>query len=315
MKVTILIPAHNEAERISETLAGLCTMLEQIDPLDNPTCGIWVIDDHSTDQTGAVVRGFIDALSLPSQEQSSHRSCSQDRYTAQIPHNDRPYSKGRNTPLITLISLDDQNAETNPQSKHINQCHSQPRGKGQALNYALKALPSDTVSDVYLIVDADLGRSAGELAALVREVAHNHVDMAIGAFKQRSTQAGGFGFVKRKALNGIQRLSGKPVSFLSPLSGQRAFSPQAFFKLTPFEDGFGVEIALTIKALWLNLTVTEVPLNLSHRYTTNDLAGIFHRLKQYVDVARTLSRLKRTHNTFMEAADKEPFLPNRTPRQ
>ena len=59
----------------------------------------------------------------------------------------------------------------------------------------------------------------------------------------------------------------------------------------PIASGYGVEVALTIKALQAGLRVLEVPTTMTHRHTGRDVSGFLHRGRQFVDIAVTLATL------------------------
>src|SRR5690625_5500816 len=99
--------------------------------------------------------------------------------------------------------------------------------------------------------------------------------------------AGGRGYVVGLARRGIQTATG--WSPTQPLSGMRCITREAFEFALPLARGWGVETGLTIDLLRGGFTVREVPCELQHRPTGNDLAGQIHRAKQYRDVALALS--------------------------
>ncbi len=154
-------------------------------------------------------------------------------------------------------------------------------GKGVALNEGLGAVEAA----IYLLADADLKESAGRLAALVDAVRRDGADLAIAQFDT----TGGFGVAKKIARYGIRHLTRRDMK--SPLSGQRALSKRALDAVMPFPHGWGVEVAMTVRALWNGLSVVEVPVALEHRVTGRDVAGFMHRGRQCAAVALTLWRL------------------------
>ncbi|TLM73688.1 MAG: glycosyltransferase [Actinobacteria bacterium] len=158
------------------------------------------------------------------------------------------------------------------------------RGKGAALNAGLTALGEDY--DVLLLLDADLGPSASEAAALVEPVLAREADMTVGVLP-KPPGSGGFGLVKGLARCGIFVL-GRGFRARAPLSGQRALDPAAVAACTPFARRYGVETALTVRARRAGLVVTEVPVAMSHAATGRDASGFAHRARQFVDVALTL---------------------------
>lgn len=158
------------------------------------------------------------------------------------------------------------------------------RGKGAALQAALEQLAFGE-GDAVLFADADLEASAGRLGPLIEAVAQGEADMAVAAFRT----PGGFGLARTLAAWGIDRLTGRWLK--SPLSGQRALGVRALQAILPLPRGWGVEVAMTVRALRAGLEVIEIPLELAHRATGRDAAGFAHRGRQCLAVARTLAAL------------------------
>jgi hypothetical protein len=90
---------------------------------------------------------------------------------------------------------------------------------------------------------------------------------------------------------GLRGLGARSFFATAPLSGQRALSRRALEVATPFAFGYGVEVALTVRALRAGLRVLEVPTRMSHDATGRDVAGFAHRGRQFLHVARALVRL------------------------
>jgi glycosyltransferase involved in cell wall biosynthesis len=222
MRTVILIPAHNEAERIGSTLDALAS----VPGIDE----IVVVDDASTDDTARVA----------------------------------------GTRGATVIQLE----------------HNV--GKGGALEAGAAAAGDP---DVLLLLDGDLGQTASQATALLGPVLEGEADMSIARFPKPAGKAG-FGLVKGLARWGIRRLGG-PFDAHAPLSGQRALTRNAVAAVRPFESGYGVEVALTVRALRAGLRVVEVETTMTHAATGRNLAGFVHRGRQFIDVARALVRLTR----------------------
>lgn len=160
-------------------------------------------------------------------------------------------------------------------------------GKGAALDAALQAAGHP---GAVLLLDADLGGTATEAAALLAPVLAGEADMTIAAFPKAAGKAG-FGLVKGLARRGIALLGRRGFEPVSPLSGQRAISKSALSVVTPFAFGYGVEVALTVRALRAGLRVLEVPTGMAHAATGRDISGFVHRGRQFADVAFALLRL------------------------
>ncbi|MDD3271147.1 MAG: glycosyltransferase family 2 protein [Syntrophomonadaceae bacterium] len=160
-------------------------------------------------------------------------------------------------------------------------------GKGGAMNATLPYINCDIV----VFLDADLGSSANEAGKIIQVVRDGLCDLAIAAFPP-PTRKGGFGLVKGTAAWAIRR-AGK-MEATAPLSGQRAMTRRALEMLSPFDEDYGVELGMTIKALALGLRVMEVPTIMSHKETGRDIKGFLHRGKQFLDVIRVLNKLRRS---------------------
>ncbi len=161
-------------------------------------------------------------------------------------------------------------------------------GKGAALSAAYDAAWDR--ADVFLLLDADLGASAGEAVKLLPPLARGEADMTVGMLPPdpdfaASGQSGGRGFVVRLARWGIRRRTGQ--TFTQPLSGQRAVRREVLEALGGrFAPGFGVEVDLTVRAIRAGFRVQEVEAGFRHKVTGGDWAGLRHRARQFRDVAR-----------------------------
>lgn len=159
-------------------------------------------------------------------------------------------------------------------------------GKGTALEAGASRV-SD--ADIVLLLDGDLADTAGEAALLLAPVMAGEADMSIASFP-RPTGKAGFGLVKGLARAGIARMGGGFVAD-APLSGQRALTRECFEAVRPFASGYGVEVALTIRALRAGFRVKEVPTTMGHAATGRDFAGFVHRGRQFVHVSIALCKL------------------------
>lgn len=160
------------------------------------------------------------------------------------------------------------------------------RGKGAALEAGVGHARD---ADVLLLLDGDLAKTAAQATLLLQPVAAGEADMSIARFPRPAGKAG-FGLVKALARWGIRVLGG-PFDARAPLSGQRALNRAALQACRPFESGYGVEVALTVRALRAGLRVVEVETTMAHATTGRDIAGFAHRGRQFAHVARALLRL------------------------
>jgi glycosyltransferase involved in cell wall biosynthesis len=154
-------------------------------------------------------------------------------------------------------------------------------GKGGAIDSALDQLEK---ADLYLLVDGDVGDTAAEMAALLREVLSGRVDLAIGRLPV--LEGGGFGLVKAFSRWAIRRITGFQAE--EPLSGQRALTRAALDGCRPLASGFGLETAMTIDVIRLGFRLGELPVDMHHRPTGRTLAGFTHRAGQGLDILRAV---------------------------
>jgi len=160
-------------------------------------------------------------------------------------------------------------------------------GKGGALQAGIDSLVE--LPEIIALLDADLEDSASQVAFLMKPVADGTADMSIASFPRPEGKAG-FGLVMGLARFGIRTLGGL-LDAKAPLSGQRVLNRRALEVVGPFASGYGVEVALTIRALRNGLVVVEVPTTMHHAATGRDLAGFLHRGRQFFHVSAALCRL------------------------
>ena len=170
-----------------------------------------------------------------------------------------------------------------------------PHGKGGNVTAAAEAAIGEFGDEaVVLLCDADLGRSAGALTALVEAVERDECDLAIAGFAgarapdtaTSHVQGGGFGIALGYARRAAERLGGLRVA--SPLSGQRAMRASTLRELLPFADGWGLELGMTIDAARAGLRIAEIELPLTDRVSGRTPAGFVHRARQLRDFRRAV---------------------------
>jgi glucosyl-3-phosphoglycerate synthase len=162
-----------------------------------------------------------------------------------------------------------------------------PHGKGGNVGAAAQAAIGEFPDDaVVLLCDADLGRTAAELAPLVVAVEDGRCDLAIGGFSD--PRGGGFGLTIGYARRAVERLTGARLE--APLSGQRAMRIGTLRLLQPFAEGWGLETGMTIDAIRRDLRLEEIELPLSHRAAGRTPAGFLHRAAQLRDIRRAVRR-------------------------
>jgi glycosyltransferase involved in cell wall biosynthesis len=159
-------------------------------------------------------------------------------------------------------------------------------GKGAALESGAMRVEN---ADVVLLLDGDLGATASQAVLLLDPVVDGNADMVIATFPLPEGKAG-FGLVKGMARWGI-RTMGAGLETGAPLSGQRALTRECLEAVRPFATGYGVEVALTVRARRSGLRVMEVPTTMTHAATGRDLRGFVHRGRQFVHVSLALVKL------------------------
>jgi len=160
-------------------------------------------------------------------------------------------------------------------------------GKGAALQAGIDSLSQ--WPDILMLLDADLEQSASQASLLLKPVVDGEADMTIAQFPKPAKKAG-FGLVMRLANFGIRHLGGS-FHANAPLSGQRAINTEALRYVLPFASGYGVEVALTVRALRGGMRLLEVPTTMHHAATGRDISGIIHRGRQFLHVTLALLRL------------------------
>ncbi len=151
-------------------------------------------------------------------------------------------------------------------------------GKGRAMQEGLEHAENEIIA----FLDADLGETAAEVKKLLLPVLAGETDMAVGRWPKGKGRSG-FGVAQGLAQWGIRRLAG--FTCASPLSGQRVIKREFLAEL---EEGFGVEVGMTIDCLRKGGRMQEVPVNMKHRFTGRDWQGFRHRGRQFWCVAGVL---------------------------
>ena len=156
-------------------------------------------------------------------------------------------------------------------------------GKGGAVRAGVAATPE---ADIYLLIDADLGATAGLAGDLLPPVLAGDADMTIAVLPGAGRRAG-FGAVRRLAGAGIERATGGRFRPRAPLSGQRAVRA-GLLRALPLAERFGLETALSIDAVRAGARVVEIEVPMEHRHTGRTLAGFRHRAAQGTQIVRAL---------------------------
>jgi hypothetical protein len=156
-------------------------------------------------------------------------------------------------------------------------------GKGAALRAGLAACPGGD-DDIFLLLDADLGETAAEAAALLAPVVEGRADLAVARFP-RLPGSGGFGLVKGLARVGTWLLTRRWLR--APISGQRACRRWVLAAAPP-AAGYGIEVAMNVAAADVGARLLEVSVPMTHAATGRTLAGFRHRGRQFREILAAL---------------------------
>lgn len=168
--------------------------------------------------------------------------------------------------------------------------HPANRGKAAALETGVARLVTEeqragSPEHVLLFADADLAESAANLEPLLVPVLLGSADLTVANIP-RSASSLGSGRVVRLARAQIEAMTGRTIE--QPLNGMRALTRATFADATPLASGWGVEAAMLVDVLRAGRRVVEVPVELTHRRTGNDIKGRVHRAMQLRDVSTAL---------------------------
>lgn len=159
-------------------------------------------------------------------------------------------------------------------------------GKGGAMNASLPLIDTDVVA----FLDADLGDSASQAETIIQAVIDGEADLCIASFPPPSKKAG-FGLVKGTAAWAIRKMGNIEVT--APLSGQRAMTREVLKAVTPFQEAYGVELGMSLKALQMGYRILEIPTTMKHNESGRDLKGFLHRGQQFIDVIKVIYKVTR----------------------
>jgi glycosyltransferase involved in cell wall biosynthesis len=251
-KTLIVVAAHNEAERIAATILALAEAF--------PGAPVWVADDSSTDATPEIARA-AGAEVLCAEPPATRRRAGRLGGRG-ASGKGRAMSRGAEAALA-----------------HADM----PSGEAVAGDEAVVGSEA-----VVVLCDGDLGESARQLAVLVEAIRRGEADLAVAAFSTRA--GGGLGMALAFSRWAIRRRCGLAVR--APLSGQRAMRASVLPEVLPFAHGYGMEIAMTVRAVRAGRRVLEIDLPLTHRPTGRTLAGFAHRGRQLIDFVRAYLLLR-----------------------
>lgn len=183
--------------------------------------------------------------------------------------------------------------------------HSVARGRASALETGVKVAAmrdrADWPDRLLLFLEADLGDSAIESAALVDAVASGVADCAIGI--PPSEDGRRMDRISRAAAKGIQRTTGWAP--LWPLSTERCVTREALNEVMPFAAGWGADVAMTIDLITLGFSVVEVPCAFHRVYPQDHGHEVYRPPQQWEVWLALLLRRLMTHR--VPSADRMPL--------
>ena len=159
--------------------------------------------------------------------------------------------------------------------------HFEPNaGKGNVV----RRMFADIDADIYLMADGDGTYDSASAPLLVASVAHDNVDMAIGAraFVMQDAHRRGHAFGNRLFNRLYQTLFG--AGFEDIFSGYRAFSRRFVKSFPALSSGFEIETELCVHASQLKLPTSEIILPYRKREE-----GSSSKLRTFRDGLRILS--------------------------
>lgn len=137
----------------------------------------------------------------------------------------------------------------------------------------LTAITKTKDADILLFIDGDYAFRAQQAIPLLHAVT-NGIDLAIGSRKLGRTEKHALTIPQRfgnwLAAYLIKRLWGKRVTDLGPF---RAISQQALQRLSMEDETYGWTIEMQIKAIQLDMTISELPVDTYCRIGQSKISG------------------------------------------
>ena len=158
------------------------------------------------------------------------------------------------------------------------------KGKSAALMAGVR----ESNSDFILMLDADIGATAGEITKLIDAYPVGQNACVVALFPVVPGRGGGLGLAVRVARTASNIMGGWRM--MAPLSGQRLLRRDTLEKIFPLPYGFGLETAMNVRLGKAKVRLIEVQTQMDHRVTQNDFRGRLHRLRQLIHLVMAIIR-------------------------
>jgi glycosyltransferase involved in cell wall biosynthesis len=158
------------------------------------------------------------------------------------------------------------------------------KGKSAALMAGVR----ESNSDFILMLDADIGATAGEITKLIDAYPVGQNACVVALFPVVPGRGGGLGLAVRVARTASNIMGGWRM--MAPLSGQRLLRRDTLEKIFPLPYGFGLETAMNVRLGKAKVHLIEVQTQMDHRVTQNDFRGRLHRLRQLIHLVMAIIR-------------------------
>ena len=158
------------------------------------------------------------------------------------------------------------------------------KGKSAALMAGVR----ESKSDFILMLDADIGATAGEITKLIEAYPGGQNACVVALFPVVPGRGGGLGLAVRVARTASNIMGGWRM--MAPLSGQRLLRRDTLEKIFPLPYGFGLETAMNVRLGKAKVHLIEVQTQMDHRVTQNDFRGRLHRLRQLIHLVMAIIR-------------------------
>lgn len=154
------------------------------------------------------------------------------------------------------------------------------QGKGFAVETMFRTIESD----IYIMVDGDDTYLAQDIHKLIKPVAENSCDMAVGA-RSRDNEDRSYRKFHLMGNSLVNRIIGIifKANLKDAMSGYRVFNRRAILSLPIVSSGFEIETEMTIQCLYLNLSFKEIDVSYQSRPV-----GSESKLETYRDGFRVL---------------------------